>query len=162
MFDEEDLQIMSPKMSIDYRVENGFLTSGSFDNIPENAFGAHISTVFPVVNSEGKFEFSRDGYDLFVGEVFDVAGLLDESNKPAETNDVMVAVDGSKEKIKEYEKAGIKQVVFSTKIGIVPLRYKDAAFSSQEEMAQAITKINETFKSVNISLQNSETQQIHK
>lgn len=162
MYSEEELQFMTPKMSIEYRVEQGFLHSGTFDNIPENAFGAHICTHFPTVAANGEFRFSSDSFDLFVGETFEVKDLLSQINKPSENSEtVIVANNIAKETIKEYEKAGVKRVV-STKSGVIPLRYGDAAFSTHEEMAQAITKISQTFNSVNISVQNQEAPKMHR
>ena len=162
MYDEKVLELMQPKMSIEYRIEAGMLTGGTFDNIPENAFGAHIGASFPVVGANGEFRLGGTSYDLFVGEVFEVNGLLEKVNKPVEGNDaIIVANEISKEKIQEYQSKGITKVV-STKIGVVPLKYGDAAFSTQEEMAAAITKINQTFKSVNISVQNAEMPRMHR
>ena len=155
MFSDEELKDMIPRMTIEYRVQEGFLSSGSFKKIPENAFGAHITTGFVIVNSKGQFEPAVEEYDLYVGHTFDVEKLLDSiNNKVIESNSL-------KEDLKEFEKTGIKQIVL-TKSGIVPFRYKDAVFPTYEEMAQAITKIDETFSSVNFSVQNSESQIIHR
>ncbi len=148
MFNDEELQFMHPRMSIEYRVEEGFLSSGSFDNIPENAYGAHIGVAFPVVGANGEFRLAAISYDLFVGKSFKVNELLNVTTV-------------SKEQILEYEKNNIKQVVL-TKTGVRPLNDFDAVFPTQEEMVQAITKINETFKSVTFSVQNSETPTIHR
>ena len=148
MLNSKELQFMHPRMSIEYRVEEVFLSSGSFDNIPENAYGAHIGIVFPIVGANGEFRFAGTSYDLFVGKSFKVNELLNVTTI-------------SKEQILEYQKNNIKQVVL-TKMGVKPLNDFDAVFPTQEEMAQAITKINEKFKSVNFSVQNSETQTIHR
>lgn len=148
MFNDEELQFMHPRMSIEYRVEEGFLSSGSFDNIPKNAYGAHIGVAFPIVDANGEFRLAGTSYDLFVGKSFKVNELLNVTTI-------------SKEQILEYEKNNIRQVVL-TKMGVIPLKDFDAVFPTQEEMAQAITKINETFKSVTFSVQNSETQTIHR
>ena len=162
MFNDEELQMFIPKMSIEYRIEKGFLTGGTFDNIPENACGAHIVSTFPVVGADGEFRFCQNSYDLFVGEVFEIAGLLEKINKLDEASEtVVVASELSKEKIKEYSEQGIKKIV-STKFGVMPLNYGDAAFSTQEEMAAAINKINQAFGSVDFSVQNSETARIHR
>lgn len=142
MYSDEVLQTMVPKMSIKYIVEDGIASYGDFDNIPENATGACIGTTFPIVGPKGNFMFTSESYNLYVGDIIDISGYS-EINVP-------------KEKIQKFQKAGIKQVV-STKLGIVSLSSGDAVFSTQEEMAQAIAKINETFKSVSFSVQNSET-----
>ena len=42
MYNDDELQFLTPKMAIEYRTEVGFLNDGTFDNVPENAFGAHI------------------------------------------------------------------------------------------------------------------------
>ena len=144
-------------MAIEYRTEVGFLNDGTFDNVPENAFGAHIVTSFPVVSADGKFRNFFASYDLYVGKVLELNELLEQMNKSTDTVNVAI----SKEKIKEYQEAGIQNVVY-TKMGIAPLGYGDAAFGTQEEMAAAVNKIDQTFRSVNISLQNAETQKIQK
>ena len=41
-------------------------------------------------------------------------------------------------------------------MGVVPLGYNDDVFTSHEEMAKAIAKINQTFKSIDFSIQNSQ------
>ncbi len=162
MYNDDELQSMMPRMSIEYRIEAGFLNNGTFDNIPENAFGAHIVTSFPIVGADGKFRNFRTSYDLFVGKVFEVKELLEQINNQTENNNTMFVTDGiSEEMIKEYQEAGIQNVV-STKNGVAPLRYGDVAFATQEEMAAAITKINQTFKSVDILVQNAETPRIHR
>lgn len=157
MYNDDELQFLTPKMAIEYRTEAGFLNDGTFDNVPENAFGAHIIASFPVVSADGKFRNFFASYDLFVGKVLELKELLEQMNNSTDT----VGVAISKEKIKEYQEAGIQNVV-STKNGIAPLGFRDAVFASQEEMAVAVNKIDQTFKSINISLQNAEIQKIQK
>ena len=156
MYNDSQLQLMTPRMTVEYRIEPDFLTNGTFDNIPENAFGAHIGASFPVVNADGEFNLSWTSYDLYVGKVFELKKLLEQT-----TENNVTTNEALKEQIKEYEKAGITNVV-STKWGIFPLRYGDAVFSTQEEMATAIATIDRHFKSVNISVQNAEIPRFHK
>ncbi len=158
MYNDDELQSMLPRMTIEYRIEAGFLNSGTFDNVPENAFGAHIATFFPIVDVDGKFRISSHSYDLFVGEVFKVKELLEQINNPTKNNNTMFVTEGM---LKEYQQTGIQNVV-STKNGVVPLKYGDAAFATQEEMAATITKINQTFNSIDILVQNAETPGIHR
>ena len=123
-------------------------SSGSFDNIAENAYGASIGVAFPVVDANGEFRLAGISYDLFVGKSFKVNELLEVTNV-------------SKEQILEYEKNNIKQVVL-TKWGVKPLNDFDAVFPTQEEMAKAFIKINQTFNSVIFFAQKSESQRMHK
>lgn len=156
MFNSEELQFMVPKMSIEYRVEEGFLTSGKFDEIPANAFGAYIATIFPAVGANGEFKIARDAFNLFVGESFLVDDVLAQANKPTDSSEnVLVANESVLKKIKEYKEQGYQKVA-STRMGVVPIGYGDAVFASHEEMAEAIAKINQTFKSVDFSIKNSQ------
>ena len=142
---------MKPGMSIEYRVKPGFLTSGTFDYIPENAFGAYIGAAFPVVGADGEFRLSGTSYNLFVGKTFEISELLELINKP--TNGTGIVPDGAlKEKLLKYSKEGFTKIVL-TKSGVVPLNNMDAVFLTQEEMATAISKIHEKFRSINISIE---------
>lgn len=158
MFNSEELQFMAPKMSIEYRVEEGFLTSGNFDEIPANAFGALISTRFPVVGANGEFKFAWDKFNLFVGESYSVNDVLEYANNPTNNSEgekVLIANETALKKIKEYKEQGYQKVA-NTRMGVVPLGYNDDVFTSHEEMAKAIAKINQTFKSIDFSIQNSQ------
>lgn len=46
--------------------------------------------------------------------------------------------------------------------GLVPFRNGDAVFSTPEEMAQAIAKINETFKPLDFSIQSRDAETMHR
>ena len=156
MFNYDELQFMIPKMSIEYRVERGVLTSGKFDEIPANAFGAYIATRFPAVGANGEFKIARDAFNLFVGESFLVDDVLAQANKSTDSSEnVLVADESVLKKIKEYKDQGYQKVA-SRRIGVVPIGYRDAVFASHEEMAEAIAKINQTFKSVDFSIQSSQ------
>lgn len=156
MFNSEELEFMRPRMSIEYRIDEGFLTSGKFDEIPKNAVGAYIGTSFPVVHADGEFRFARHSFNLFVGESFLVEDILAQANKPTDNSDSVLVVDElALKKIKEYKEQGYQKVA-STRMGVVPLGYNDAVFASHEDMAEAITKINQTFKSIDFSIQNSQ------
>lgn len=156
MFNSEELQFMLPKMSIEYRVEEGFLTSGTFDKIPVNAFGAYVSTKFPAVGANGKFKITRCAFNLFVGEGFLVDDVLAQANKTINNSENDHGINESVlKRIKKYKEQGYQRVA-NTKIGVVPLDYNDAVFATNKEMAEAITKIHQTFKSVDFSIRNSQ------
>ena len=156
MFNSKELQFMIPKMSIAYRDKEDFLTYGKFDEIPANAVGALIATIFPAVGANGEFKFARDAFNLFVGESFLVDDVLAQANKHTDSSEnVLVANESVLKKIKEYKEQGYQKVA-STRMGVVPIGYDDAVFASREEMAEAIAKINQTFKSVDFSIQNSQ------
>ena len=158
MFNSEELQFMVPKMSIEYRVEEGFLTSGKFDEIPANAFGAYITTRFPAVGANGEFKIAGDAFSLFVGESFLIDDVLAQANNPtANSNNVFFDNESVLNKIKKYKEQGFQKIAI-TKMGVVPIGYGDAVFASHEEMAEAITKIYQTFKSVDFFIENSQNQ----
>ena len=162
MYSDDELQFLTPRMSIEYRVEFAFLSNGTFDNIPKDAFGAHIVASFPVVGADGKFRNFRTSYELYVGKVFKVEELLEQLNKNSETKFVVSNTSfTSVEMLERCKERGIQNVV-AIKNAVVPLMDGDVAFATNEEMATAITKINQTFRSVNISLQNTETQKIQR
>ena len=162
MYSDDELQFLTPRMSIEYRVELAFLSNGTFDNIPKDAFGAHIVASFPVVGADVKFRNFRTSYELYVGKVFKVEELLEQLNKNSETKFVVSNTSStSVEMLERCKERGIQNVV-AIKNAVVPLMDGDVAFATNEEMATAITKINQTFRSVNISLQNTETPRIHR
>lgn len=149
MLNKEIMELLVPKMTIEYRIEKGFLTLGNFEEIPKNAFGAYIGTRFPVVNANGQFAFSGESFNLFVGE----GSSIDEILKQASTSTTTISTE-TIEKIKEYKEKGFTRFA-TTQMGVVPLRPPDAVFGTNEEMAQAIKKIYRTFKSVEFLIQNS-------
>ncbi len=162
MHSDDELQFLTPRMSIEYRDAFAFLSNGTFDNIPKDAFGAHIVASFPVVGADGKFRNFRTSYELYVGKVFKVEELLEQLYKNSEiifvvSNTCSTPID----RLEEFNRKGIQNVV-AIKNGILPLMDGDVAFATNEEMAAAITKINQTFNSVNISLQNAETQKMQR
>ena len=79
MFNQAELDVMSPKMGIKYFKEGFSIASlGNFEEIPENAVGANITTVFPIVGADGKFILSSCSYNLFIGNVLSIDSVLEE------------------------------------------------------------------------------------
>lgn len=81
MMDSKELQNLTPKTYISYRIRKGTITPGNFEQIPENAHGALIHTLFPVVDANGNFKLTTYSYNLFVGESFSVEEILNTLNK---------------------------------------------------------------------------------
>lgn len=163
------------KIFIQYRGNDGTLVNGTFDNIPTNICGARISVSFPIVEADGIFKVNdtpRFMYDLYVGEVFDIATLLERVNTSYnKTNEgtviaiketlkgnmtVVTVSDAAKERIIEYSKLGIRNVVF-TSAGVMPLNSYDNAFTTYEEMVAGITKIDIAFSSVYVTVQTNDS-----
>lgn len=95
---------------------------------------------------------------MFVGESYSVNDVLEHANNPTNNSEgekVLIANETALKKIKEYKEQGYQKVA-NTRMGVVPLGYNDDVFTSHEEMAKAIAKINQTFKSIDFSIQNSQ------
>ncbi len=162
MFDEDELEFLQPKMTIDYRVKAGLIQRGSFDEIPENAFGANITTFFPVIGADGKMRPHSISYDLFVGKEYELDSLLEKLNRQVEIDDKLINANGiSKAKFTKYKSEGVKKVAL-TKLGFVPLRYGDTVFYTSAEMATAITNIGKVYKSLKYSVKNVENSGMHR
>lgn len=163
------------KIFIQYRGNDGTLVNGTFDDIPTNICGAKISVSFPVVEADGIFKVNdtpRFMYDLYVGEVFNIATLLERVNSSNNiTNDgtvvamketlkgnmtVVTVSELAKERIIEYAKFGIRNVVF-TSAGVMPLNNYDNAFTTYEELVAGITKIDLAFSSVSFMVQTDDS-----
>lgn len=166
------------KMFVQYRDMNGFLINGTFDEVPENACGAHIGISFPMIEADGVFRTQGSAcvyYELYVGEVFDANVLLERISNSANitSEGVVVAMkevlkgnmtvvtvsEAMKQRIIEYSKLGVTSVVF-TKFGVMPLNKGDSAFTTREEMVAAIDKINQTYKSISFSVQYADTKRL--
>ena len=138
---------LKPKMAIEYEFEDGILTSGSFDNIPQNAFRARIGASFPIVGANGELRVAGTSYDLYVGQIFDLSNL-----------------EGTKISHKDATNFRMKAITkfVLTKFGLRPLNSFDAVFATQEEMAEAITKIKESFESLSFYVKNAKATGMHK
>ena len=149
MYTMEELELMKPRMVIDYWTSNqeGFI-AGTFDSVPENTYRANISTIYPVVGADGDFRLSRVSYNLFVGKVVNIESSLDNSS--------IVAIV-YKEQLKKLYEAGVKNAVLTK-----PLGEFDLVFPTKEGMEAAIEKIGQTFNSVDFNIQNSETLKLSK
>ena len=101
-----------------------------------------------MVGANGEFKIARDAFNLFVGECFLVDDILVAANNHTDSNNnVLVADESVLKKVRECKGQGYQKVA-STRMSVVPIGYGDVVFASQEEIAEAITKIYQTFKSV--------------
>ena len=153
MISDEELETMKPKMSIEYGIDPDTLSYGNFDDIPKNAYMAKIQYTFFKVGANATFDIDSTSYNLYVGQVLkttDLKRLNDKLNKNSQ------AVTNDEKILKDYLERGIENVTI-TKNGIIPLNNYDKVFSTYEEMVEAITKIKETFQSVDFIVQNAET-----
>ncbi len=142
MYSTEELKAMKPRMSIEYRISDVLLNSGNFNEIPKKAWGAYISTLFPIVDANGDFKFQVIGYNLYIGNLM----TLNEAIANQSEHEI--------KELESYKDRGITYVV-QTKYGIKPLKYGDIAFETFEEMANAITRIKNRYESIDIKVQNS-------
>lgn len=160
MYDEEVLASMQPRMVAHYVYDPDHWRPGELEFVPKSTFTAYIYEWFPFVCANGELIYNKKFlYALFVGKVFEINDLLYKNLKQVEGNDTIV-VDNkeiSEEKLQEYQERGFTKVV-STKAGLEPMTDDDAVFSTFEGMEAAITKINQTFKSVKFSIENTENQ----
>ena len=138
---------LKPKMAIEYEIEEGILTGGSFDTIPQDAVRAHIGASFPIVGANGELRVAGTSYDLYVGQTFDLSDL-----------------EGTKISHKDAADFIMKAITkfVSTKFGLRPLNSFDAVFATQEEMAEAITKIKESFESLSFYVEKAKATGMHK
>jgi len=73
-YDEIKNLIVGPKIGISYQTSYGS-HSGTFDNVPENAFGANILQYFPIVNSDGNMTIAGMSFDFYVGQKAEKDGI---------------------------------------------------------------------------------------
>jgi len=152
MIDEEMLNFMKPKISVEYRIQPGFLSHGELEVVPENAYGALIYQNFPIVGTNGEFEICGQSYNLYVGKILDINEYLkDDQNNELKSRLIELKVNG-------YSKVVIPDAfsAVNTKPSlIIPITGRDAVYSSNQEMADAIEKINLAYNSIDISIQKS-------
>lgn len=155
MFSDKELEILRPKISIEYRTEPGFLKGGNFDDIPEDAFGAYVRVGYPSVNAQGEIILiTGQRFDLYVGQKFEVKDTLEQIANKLESGQSLTNDENQlRRKLEEYAKKGIKRVV-STKMGVISLENDDAVFSTHDDMAQTIRKIAQSFNSLGLSVNN--------
>ena len=126
--------VLPLNVSIEYRIGDTVLESGTFDNIPDDAYGAKVTCYSPVVNSDGNIVNHRFEYDLYVGEKRNTDTLNDEEYAYL------------KQYLIQY---GANEVVI-TKCGPIALKNGDRVFETKEKMAEVIGKISRACKQVQI------------
>ena len=149
-------EILEPQIAISYRIkdENDVLVSGTFDNIPKDAWGACIDVNVPKVEDvNDKFKINSTSFNLFVGEKITINGVLNIITLNRYPNVILY------DKLKNYQNQGFKNVVL---IGgyLLPLNDDDYVFSSQEEMVTFITNFSNKFKTSNTTVENEEETKI--
>ena len=121
-------------VSIEYRIGDAVLESGTFDNIPDDAYGAKVTCHSPVVNSDGNIVNHSFEYDLYVGEKRNTDTLNDEEYAYLK---------------QDLIQRSVKEVVI-TKYGPIALNHEDRVFETKEKMAEVIGKISRACKQVQI------------
>ena len=149
-------ELSQPKITISYRIkdDNDVLVSGTFDDIPKDAWGACINVNVPKVEDvNDKFKINSTSFNLFVGEKITINGVLNIITLNRYPNVILY------DKLKNYQSQGFKNVVL---IGgyLLPLNDDDYVFSSQEEMVAFITKFSNKFKTSNTTVENEEETKI--
>lgn len=146
MYDLEALNLMKPKISVEYYLTAGLLNYGSLEEVPQNAWGAHICQSSPIISAAGEFIANSNSYNIFVGLCLPIKEILEKSS------DEKLKKESEKLKNLGYDTAVITS---SSKKTLYPVGYLDAVVSTNQELALAISKINATFKSVKYDVRNS-------
>jgi len=148
----EILEILKPRLSIEYYEDYNCLTGGNFEYIPENIKGARIAHCFANVNCDGKYVMDAIEYNLYIGSEIDINTALMEPSR----NEYQL------DKLCELGKLGFKKAVFletldeNNHIAIRPLGYEDMVCETREELIESINKIKSTFDSLKITVEETQ------
>jgi hypothetical protein len=151
MYNTEILNSMKPQISASYRLQPGMLIGGTLDDVPKEAFGAQIYQCSYIVEADGEFRINGVTYDIFVGQLLDIEETLK-----------IVVNEVAKAKLTELKAKGYKKAVIPKfpqdnhkQKEIWPLGWRDRVVSSNQELAVVISKINQTYNSIDFEIRNS-------
>ena len=159
MLKKEILETIKPSMSVNYRIDPGFIKPGTNDvkkgfNFPDTFFGAEITQQFPIIKANGKWGVETSRIHCFVGKEIT---MEDASN-----NAVRYGIEDIDKLKKKYNSTlGSKLVLISKnaipkgvelkkQVGMVG--QNGIVCDTQKELESTIKELAETYLDLNISV----------
>jgi len=159
MIKQEDLEFIEPKMSVNYRVEPGFIKPGTTNvkegmNFPETFFGSEVTQRFPVIKANGKWCAEYKKIHCFVGREITIEDVSE--------NLARYGVDNFEElKRKLSENSSNKLVLISKdavpkgvvlKKQIILLGDQGVVCSSQKELEKTLKSMADMYSNLSMKL----------
>ncbi len=144
------LESLKPTIEVEYRIRPNMLEDGTFDNVPKNAVGAYVSQSFPTVSPYGDYRMSTVSFNIFVGLKISIDNVYNETKSTKTKKNL------NEMKAKEYKEIVVLNYPYDNSEEIRPIKFGEIVVSSNQELAELLSKIYKEYNSITKDIRNSQ------